>query len=102
MGGDLKPMSFRKILFRIHLGIGCLAGVVVFIMSATGVLLAYERQIIHFLDRGLRSAQPSANAAPAALKRATGRGVARRIAGNDPGNGGIDSAILCTITANAR
>jgi hypothetical protein len=33
MGGDLKPMSFRKILFRIHLGIGCLAGVVVFIMS---------------------------------------------------------------------
>jgi hypothetical protein len=50
MGGDLKPMSFRKILFRIHLGIGCLAGVVVFIMSTTGVLLAYERQIIHFLD----------------------------------------------------
>ena len=36
---------FRKTIFWIHLSCGVLAGLLVFVMSLTGVLLAYERQI---------------------------------------------------------
>jgi uncharacterized iron-regulated membrane protein len=37
---------FRKCLFWSHLVVGVCTGVIVFIMSATGVLLTYEKQII--------------------------------------------------------
>ncbi|HTQ35990.1 MAG TPA: PepSY-associated TM helix domain-containing protein [Steroidobacteraceae bacterium] len=37
---------FRRILFWIHLGCGVCAGLVILLMSATGVLLAYEHQLI--------------------------------------------------------
>src|SRR5277367_1049336 len=53
-------MKWRKILFWIHLSVGCAAGAVVFIMSVTGALLAYERQIISWLDRDARSAPATA------------------------------------------
>lgn len=36
---------FRKTIFWIHLTAGVLAGIVVFTMSVTGVLLTYERQL---------------------------------------------------------
>ncbi len=48
-------MSFRKALFWIHLATGCLAGAVVFVMAVTGVLLAYQRQIISWVDHAHRS-----------------------------------------------
>jgi uncharacterized iron-regulated membrane protein len=48
----------RKILFWTHLLAGCLAGIVILIMSVTGVLLAYERQINDWANRGYRSAPP--------------------------------------------
>jgi uncharacterized iron-regulated membrane protein len=48
-------MSLRKIVFWLHLTAGCLAGGVILIMSVTGVLLAYERQITRWPDRGFRS-----------------------------------------------
>jgi uncharacterized iron-regulated membrane protein len=38
-----------------HLATGCLVGIVVLIMSVTGVLLAYQHQITNWMDRGLRS-----------------------------------------------
>ncbi|HKQ72189.1 MAG TPA: PepSY-associated TM helix domain-containing protein [Blastocatellia bacterium] len=41
---------FRKALFWLHLTIGVIAGLVIFIMSVTGVLLTYEKQIIHWAD----------------------------------------------------
>jgi len=41
---------FRKVLFWCHLTAGVIAGVVVLIMSATGVLLTYERQITYWAD----------------------------------------------------
>jgi uncharacterized iron-regulated membrane protein len=55
----------RKILFWAHLASGCLAGIVVLIMSVTGVLLAYQRQVISWIDRswmdrGLRSTPAAA------------------------------------------
>jgi uncharacterized iron-regulated membrane protein len=43
-------MSFRKALFWIHFAAGCTAGIVVLIMSVTGLLLSYQRQIIPWID----------------------------------------------------
>jgi uncharacterized iron-regulated membrane protein len=40
----------RKIVFWCHLPVGVIAGIIILIMSVTGVLLAYERQIIAWAD----------------------------------------------------
>ena len=45
----------RKIFFWMHLSAGVAAGVFIFIMSASGVLLAFERQITAFVERDVRS-----------------------------------------------
>lgn len=42
---------FRKIIFWLHLCSGITAGLVVFMMSFTGVILTYERQLIALEDR---------------------------------------------------
>jgi len=42
----------RKALFWTHLAAGLIAGSVVLVMSATGVALTYERQILAWLERG--------------------------------------------------
>jgi len=48
-------MTPRKILFWIHLIAGCTAGLIILLMSATGVLLTYERQMVSSIERdGLR------------------------------------------------
>lgn len=47
-------MTIRKVLFWSHLTAGSLAGVVIFVMSVTGVLLAFERQINTWADRGFQ------------------------------------------------
>ena len=44
-------MSFRKIVFWLHLVLGLLVGVVVGIMSFTGVIIAFEHEIIERIDR---------------------------------------------------
>ena len=44
-------MTPRRVLFWIHLTAGCVAGLVILVMSVTGVLLAYKRQIMHRADR---------------------------------------------------
>jgi uncharacterized iron-regulated membrane protein len=41
---------FRKIIFWSHLCCGVIAGAVIFIMSVTGVLLTYEKQMIAWAD----------------------------------------------------
>ena len=41
---------FRKILFWSHLVCGVTAGLVIFMMSLTGVLLAFERQIVSWAE----------------------------------------------------
>jgi uncharacterized iron-regulated membrane protein len=52
---------FRKVLFWLHLTCGVTAGLVVLMMSVTGVLLAYERQILAAADRAQHEA-PAAGA----------------------------------------
>src|SRR6516165_2409018 len=62
-------MKLRKVFFWLHLSAGCLAGIVIFIMSLTGVMLAWQRQIIHWAD-GEFHHQPQtgqANMGPEAL-----------------------------------
>ncbi|WP_411816444.1 PepSY-associated TM helix domain-containing protein [Hyphococcus sp. DH-69] len=45
--------TFRRAIFWMHLSAGVLAGLVIFMMSLTGVLLTYERQIVAAAERGL-------------------------------------------------
>jgi uncharacterized iron-regulated membrane protein len=52
-------MSVRKVLFWFHLTCGVTAGVIILLMSVTGVLLMYERQMIAWADRGFRVAAPA-------------------------------------------
>jgi len=55
---------FRRLIFWCHLITGVAAGLVVLIMSVTGVLLAYERQIIAWTDtRGYQTGPPEPHAA---------------------------------------
>ena len=49
-------MTLRKIIFWLHLVAGIIAGAVVLVMSVTGVLLAFERQMVEWADRDLRVA----------------------------------------------
>jgi uncharacterized iron-regulated membrane protein len=51
-------MKLRKIIFWLHLSAGLIAGSVVAIMSVTGVLLAFERQLTEWADRDLRVVPP--------------------------------------------
>ena len=39
-------MSFRRVIFWSHLCVGVAAGLIIFLLSVTGVLLTYERQIL--------------------------------------------------------
>jgi uncharacterized iron-regulated membrane protein len=54
----------RKFLFWTHLAIGVTAGVFIFIMAATGVVLAFETQITNFVDRHIRSVSVPNSAQP--------------------------------------
>jgi uncharacterized iron-regulated membrane protein len=62
-------VTVRKIFFWLHLTAGSLAGIVILIMSVTGVLLAWQRQIVRFADREFRqpSSSQSAKMPPEAL-----------------------------------
>jgi uncharacterized iron-regulated membrane protein len=59
-------MTVRSIVFWCHLTAGVCAGLVILLMSSTGVLLMYERQILAWADSGHRStaATPAAERLP--------------------------------------
>ncbi len=58
----------RKSLFWLHLAAGVTAGIVILIMSVTGVALTYERQINEWTISHLRSTMPSPDARPMAVE----------------------------------
>jgi len=66
-------MTFRKVLFWFHLSTGVVAGIVVLIMSVTGVLLMYEKQMTAWADRGYRVAPPSSGAARLSVETLLGK-----------------------------
>ena len=53
----------RTVFFWLHLAAGLTAGVVVFIMSATGVLLTFEKQLVYYADTRHISLTPPPSAA---------------------------------------
>ncbi|HEX8295334.1 MAG TPA: PepSY-associated TM helix domain-containing protein [Chthoniobacteraceae bacterium] len=61
-------MKLRKFIFWTHLAVGLAAGLIVFVLSVTGVLLAYERQLTAWADRGFSIAAPAVQPAPASLR----------------------------------
>ncbi|HEY7672090.1 MAG TPA: PepSY-associated TM helix domain-containing protein [Gammaproteobacteria bacterium] len=50
------PTAIRKTFFWMHLSCGVLCGLVILMMSATGVVLTYERQIVDWANRDLHAA----------------------------------------------
>ena len=55
-------MQLRTLIFWPHLVAGVLAGVLILVMSVTGVLLTYERQLIAWSDNQFRSTVSSPGA----------------------------------------
>jgi uncharacterized iron-regulated membrane protein len=58
-------LPFRKAVFWVHLVVGVAAGIVILVMSATGMLLMYERQVTEWADQAdwsHRSIPPSPGA----------------------------------------
>ncbi len=60
-------VALRTVLFWAHLSTGVTAGLVILLMSATGVLLTYQRQLIAWSDRVPLARPPSTGAAPLAM-----------------------------------
>jgi uncharacterized iron-regulated membrane protein len=60
-------MTLRKIIFWFHLACGLIAGVVIAIMSATGVAIAFEHELLDWLDRDVARLSASAGAQPKPL-----------------------------------
>ena len=57
-------MNLRKAFFWLHLAAGVVASVVILSMAFTGSVMAYQRQIIAWSERNLRSSPPSWEAVP--------------------------------------
>jgi uncharacterized iron-regulated membrane protein len=74
-------VTLRKVFFWLHLTAGVIAGVVILLMSVTGVLLAFERQIVAYSERDLRAMNEQAAGARLPLSelvanaRGTGHGA---------------------------
>jgi len=71
-------LPLRRVIFWLHLAAGLLGGSVVLIMSVTGVLLMYERQITEWADRGYRSAPPPPDTARLPVETLVGNVLAAR------------------------
>ncbi|HEX2120359.1 MAG TPA: PepSY-associated TM helix domain-containing protein [Thermoanaerobaculia bacterium] len=74
--GRMPNSSIRQTLFWLHLAAGVTAGLVILLMSVTGVLLAFERQIVAFADRDFRATAAEAAGAPLPLSRVLAAAVA--------------------------
>ena len=61
-------MSFRRVLFWCHLVSGLFVGVVVFIMSFTGVILTYEKQMLAWADQRAAAISVPASGTPRATR----------------------------------
>lgn len=57
-------MTFRKVLFWLHLSAGLMAGIAIGIMCLTGTVLAFEKQIVAWSERDARQIAAPAPDAP--------------------------------------
>jgi uncharacterized iron-regulated membrane protein len=86
-------MQIRRAVFWIHLASGCLTGVAILFLSATGCILVYEKQAIAWQERGYCSAPPPADTSPLPLDRLLA--IATATTGKQP------SAAIMRADANA-
>lgn len=73
-------MSFRKVIFWLHLAAGVVCGLVIGIMSFTGAALAFEKEIIAWAERDARQVVPPA---PGAARLSVDE-IMRRLAAAQP------------------
>jgi uncharacterized iron-regulated membrane protein len=71
-------MQLRTLVFWTHLTAGVTAGIVILIMSVTGVLLTYERQLIEWSDRAYRTIPPSQDVDRLSVEALLGRAREQR------------------------
>jgi uncharacterized iron-regulated membrane protein len=62
-------MTLRTLIFWPHLIAGVTAGAIILLMSVTGVLLTYERQLIAWSDSDFRSSVPADGSAPLSVEQ---------------------------------
>lgn len=55
-------LTFHRTIFWAHLIAGIVAGIVILSMAVTGLMIAYETQIMDWANRGMRVTPPAANA----------------------------------------
>jgi uncharacterized iron-regulated membrane protein len=55
-------MTFRRLLFWVHLSIGIVIGLVIGFLAVTGSILAFQPQIVALAERGARIASPAQGA----------------------------------------
>jgi uncharacterized iron-regulated membrane protein len=86
-------MNLRPWLFWPHLIAGVVAGAVILVMSVTGVILTYERQLIEWSNSDYRSAPPSPGAPRMPVEDVlaafaqSGRGeISGVVVGSEPGD----------------
>lgn len=65
--------AFRKILFWTHLVSGVVAGLIILVMSVTGVLLTYEKQFLFWADTRSYDIRPPADGARLAVEELLAR-----------------------------
>jgi uncharacterized iron-regulated membrane protein len=96
-------MKLRTVVFWPHLIAGVVAGAVVLLMSITGVVLTYERTLLAWADRSLRSVPPSADAPRLALSAILDR-VRRQVPNLTPASLtiGVDRDAALVIAAPPR
>ena len=58
-------MSVRRLVFWLHLLTGITAGTVILVMSATGVVLTFEPQIVDYWPSGASGLSPRRRRRPA-------------------------------------
>jgi uncharacterized iron-regulated membrane protein len=68
--------TFRTILFWCHLATGITVGTIVLLMSVTGVLLTYERQLVDWADMRSLAAAPSTSGPRLSMDVLTSRATA--------------------------
>ena len=91
-------MKLRTLIFWPHLIAGVVAGVVILIMSVTGVILTYERQLIAWSNSHLKSTPPAQGAArmpvESLLESAQQQHPGLQITGITIGSGSDATAVL--------
>jgi len=60
--GESMRLTFHRLIFWLHLIAGILAGVVILSMAVTGLLIAYETQLMEWANRDLRVTPPTVDA----------------------------------------